>query len=47
MAALFSRMKRLEDENIQLAETNEVLRNSSGAAAASAPACAGAAEPER
>ena len=47
MAALFSRMKRLEDENIQLAETNEVLRNSSGAAAASAPASAGAAEPER
>ena len=53
MAALFSRMKRLEDENIQLAETNEVLRNNTGAneaaaneAAASTEASAGA-EPVR
>ena len=36
MAALFSRMKRLEDENIQLAETNEVLRNNTGANEAAA-----------
>ena len=46
MAALFSRMKRLEDENIQLAETNEVLRNNTGEAAASTEASAGA-EPVR
>ena len=31
MAALFTRMKRLEDENLQLAETNEVLRNNTSA----------------
>ena len=43
MAALFSRMKRLEDENIQLAETNEVLRRDNpGEAAASTEASAGA-----
>jgi hypothetical protein len=29
MAALFSRLKQLEDQNLHLEQTNEALRNSS------------------